>query len=862
MKSNLNTGNSVSFVAAMDSPRIGKYSYQIKLYTLNKLKNEHLRFDVENPFIARIKNNSYKRYQGVGEIGLFEIYGESEFCHLFFDVDHLTTTTEIDNMIRYFDNLQTQFGKYSIGCYTNDESLAIEKNIPFIDESEKFFSAHVVFYESKISKDTFKKWFKPTDAYTDPQTWKDVLNGNARVMRFAISNKIWKNRKEYRAGKIVDSHFKPLLNTSNLVSIRGSEFELVDAMFEQLGFVANDPTNNPWDKQKEVEFEFNDDSMFVCDEDLLFDGLSRLETIHNYTYPSLFLVFSGLNALSDVEDERRRLYNVFYQSATDALTDKAKANFDSKVEDMVGKRGNKGCLINLLKLIDNGEWFMENFQNVFSFEQQEEELKEHLTFKTSDYTFDLFQKESFDSLEELLEKLRLCVAINLKGGYILRTNEGYLLKKLSDITADYNRIYTFEDGEVELEAKVKNHKNKSSGSSVSLSTILKTQSMIANFESYNGTSTYTRKEDVLSLWIPPMKTDYNKDFVLKFINYYITRAKHEKPIKHFFDCLAFKLRNPESFLVKFFIQYGTGHDGKTMLIELIDDMFGNFSMIGTQAQFTKDEKNSWQQGMMFEWMEEAEDDYGTKNLSTAIKLMTSRKIGRRGMYKELAKGTNSAIVGMNTNKANLNGLKNCEKAVKDRLVIIEYKEDNKEFSELVDGLSDYILANHEEFIYSFYYYLLNDHPLDETNFTTERYDGEEKKAYIENINNKECGIVGRWIKQTWLSNQTSTNALLKQYMIKNQKCFVIDEVKGNAEYVKFVKESSLSSQIKIDWKAELVEKFNWKKYRPEAKEGQPRRRFIYISKEDFEKFLAADFDDVKEEIKEEDIMEGWVEDEN
>ena len=860
MKTNLNSGASVSFVAAMDSPRTGKCIYKIKLYTLNKLKHEDLLFSTENPFIASFKKNSYNRYSKQGEVGLFEIYGEDEYCHLFFDVDHLTTAAEVEDMIRYFDNLQSKFGKYSIGCYTNDESLAEEKNIPFIDESDKFFSAHVVFYESKISKATFKKWFKPTDTYTDYSTWQAILNDKQRIMRFTISNKIWKNKKEYRAGKVVDSHFKPLLNTSNLISIRGSEFELVDSMFEELGFIPNDASNNPWDKQKESEFEFNDDLPLTVDEDLLFDGLSRIETIHNYTYPSLFLVFSGLNALSDVEDERRRLYNLFYESTKDALTTKANSNYDSKAEEMISKRGNRGCLINILKLIDNGEWFNENIQNLFLFEQAEEELKEHLTFKNSDYTFEQFQKEDFESLNELLDKLRLCVAVNLKGGFILRMNDGYTLKKLNEISTDFNRIYSFEAEEEELGDKIKQHKSKSSGVNVSLTNILKTQSMISNFEKFNGVSTYTRQEDVLSLWIPPMKTNYNQDLVLRFVDYYMKRAKHEKPIKHFFDCLAFKLRNPELFLVKFFIQHGTGHDGKTLLISVIDDMFGKFSMIGTQAQFTKDDKNSWQQGMMFDWMEEAEDDYGTKSLSTAIKLMTSRKIGRRGMYKELAKGTNTAIPGMNTNRADLNGLKDCGKAVKDRLVIIDYKEDNKEFSALVDGLSDEILAKHDEFIYSLYYYLLNEHTI-ETDFNTERYDGEEKQAYIDNINNKECGTVGRWIKQTWLKNPNSTNALLKQYTIKGIKCLAIEETAGNKAYVEFVKESALSSQIKIDWKKELVDKFKWNKYRPNNKSETTRKRFIYTTKDDFETFLKADFDDVKEEIADDEIMEGWDDEE-
>ena len=61
-------------------------------------------------------------------------------------------------MINYFNELSQFFGNYSMGCYTNNDVLADELGISFQDESNKFFSAHIVFYESKISKQIFKKY--------------------------------------------------------------------------------------------------------------------------------------------------------------------------------------------------------------------------------------------------------------------------------------------------------------------------------------------------------------------------------------------------------------------------------------------------------------------------------------------------------------------------------------------------------------------------------------------------------------------------------------------------------------------------------------------------------------------------------
>ena len=855
---NLNNGAPVTFVAAMDSPRNGKNIYKIRLYTLNKLKHEDLQFSKDNQYIKSFKDKNYQRYNKQQEIGLFEVYGdaETEFLHLFFDVDHITNENEIHDMVSYFDALSAEFGKYSIGCYTNDVTLAESLAIPFIDESPKYFSAHVVFYESKINRQTFKKWFKPSDTYTDAATWKDILNFKPRLMRHCISNKIWKDKKEFRAGKVVNNKFKPLLNSSNLITIRGSEYELTDEMFEKLGFTANDADNNPWDKQQREFIEIPEGEPLVVNEMLLTEAFVNMPIIHNYKQPSLFSALIGLNALSNDEEERRRIYSTFQQFAT--LTEKACENFEQKAAECISKPGNAGCLINLLKLMDS-EWFDANYSDLFEFETTEEETKERETFKNSKYTFEDFQLEQFETLTELLDKLRLCCAINLKGGYIFRTNEGYAMKKITEVSADFSFVYSFDADNEDLAKAIKNHEKQPRQTQISLTQILKNQRYINNFEKFNGVAVYSNKSDVLSLWIPPAETNYNLPLVERFVNYYKKRAQHVRPITDLFDTLASKLRNPELFTVKFFIQHGEGHDGKTLLIEMIDDLFGAYSMIGNQKQITKDKFNAWQELMLFTWMEEVEDDYQTKSLSTTIKELTTRKMGRRGMCKELKKGQNKAIVGMNTNRKDLNGLKNCASAVKSRLVIIDYRKNVDELDEEVDSISAAILENHDEFIYSFYRYLLNDYQIS-ADFNTERYDGPEKAAYFEDVNNLECGMVGRWIKETWFKNPTNTNALIKRGTIKKVKAYYIEEVKGNEEYRKYVKESLATNQIKIDWKDELKTKFKWLASRV------GNIRLIYIDAESFTKFINADYSgdaETVEQLNEDEInFEPWSDSEN
>lgn len=369
---NLKKANKVYIVAGLSSPRDDKHMKAMSLYTIRDMKYEYLKFDYEgdkDKFIKSFKNANKDLYWKVGEIGLFEcILSEYDFIHLFFDIDHIDNREELDEAIEYLNGLSIELGYYSLGGYTNNEQLAEELHIPFCD-STKFVSLHAVFYETKISYNMLRKWFKPSNKFIDEQTWTNIINRKdyVQTLRLAISDKVWSDKVETRSGGVFDNKFRPLKHQElNLVSIRGDEYEITDEMFERLGMKPNEV--DYWklvDNWKPIDYEIKN---YTVNTILLAESFDKLpkQSIHNWKTPNISSVMRGINASTNDADERKELYDVLYNSG--CLSDDAKRNFDKHASDNIDKEGWLGCLINTLKLTDN--WYNENYKDVITFERK------------------------------------------------------------------------------------------------------------------------------------------------------------------------------------------------------------------------------------------------------------------------------------------------------------------------------------------------------------------------------------------------------------------------------------------------------------------------------------------------------------
>lgn len=791
---------SASFVCAMDSPRTQSRNIKkINLYLLNHLTHDDLTFEKENKYIDGFKK-SHSEYKSVGEIGLFEIYGNDEFLHLFFDVDHITNKQEIDDMINYFNGLSQFFGNYSMGCYTNNDVIAEELNINFQDESDKFFSAHIVFYESKISKQIFKKYFKPNDLYTDDSTWKDILNGNERLMRHPISDKVWKNKLEPRFSSIVDNKWKPLQNSTQLINIRGDEFEITDEICLKAGLTPNDESSNPWDnKQNFINTKNNykdgdgDNVEVIVSDESLINCFKHMPEVHFYRAPSLFMVFLGLNSLSDSIDERRRLYELAEEHLT--LGIHARTKYETKINECLDKCGNVGCLVNLFKLsnqpLKDIKIINYDEEKNEEEEEEEEEVNEVNTFKTSDYTFEQFQEEqsTIKTVKKLLNKLKLCLAVNLKGGFILRTNEGIETMNKADLIQRFDTKWKFGDKKV------------------SLGDLLTINTYKSKLDKFKGVLCDTTDESYVSLFIPPKPREYRFDIVESFINCYLSRVKYQKPFNDLLDCLAYNIRNPTVRIVRYYIQYGKGDDGKSLLFKILNGVYGSSFKAGEESEIIE-KYNGWKASKKIIGIEEAEPFHDVNNeknagLSHHIKTMTTEIGSVRGMYKESRDYKNYSIGLMNTNKEDLNGLIYSEdKALIERLVIIEYikNETNKtilnNFSKTYDSIKD-------DLFYSLFHYLKYERDIN--NFKPfERYNSIDKKEFIETAKLKYPNFVIRWLIDC-VDNENSILVPVRDW--KNEVDYImIDDRWGNKSYNEYKRTQNKYSNIKIDYKDVLI---NW-----------------------------------------------------
>ena len=556
----------------------------------------------------------------------------------------------------------------------------------------------------------------------------------------------------------------------------------------------------------------------------------------------------GLNALSNDVEERQRLYELMRANAT--LTESAITHFDAIAETCLNKvRGNVGCLINLFKLahLDLSQLF--NHDDNHDVEHEQHPTVEPPTrFVDSKFTMEQFKQMTFETVDELIDSMRLCVAVNLRGGFIVRFNKGIEITDLSTLCQSHGRDYEFV---VDSEK----HQTKR----LNTNQILRNNNLLQRFDSFDDVELCSNNDRVFSLWQPPaapanIEQDNDPNLVDDFISYYMNSVTYTEPFIDFIDTLSYVLQHPEAIApVKFHVFVGEGRDGKTLFISMIDDVFGggDYTLIGSQSQFTVDPYNDWQANNRFYWMEEV-NDYDPERLGNFIKMMTSPKKAIRGMHKALKRGNiNKSVGGMNCNLANLAGLTNADKATKSRLVIIEFKSRGTDKNEAADAISDRIKANHDIFVFKLYQYLLN-RQISAT-YTTERYSGVEKDHYFEKQNMESAGTVGRWLRDAWLENPNETNSLIKQATIRGQEVYYIDESDGSKHYRNYIKESDIKYKVKLDWKTELVDRLKWQRVR----RGTQRVRCLTIPKDAFETFVDAESKQSVDVVDASDFIEGF-----
>ena len=99
---------------------------------------------------------------------------------------------------------------------------------------------------------------------------------------------------------------------------------------------------------------------------------------------------------------------------------------------------------------------------------------------------------------------------------------------------------------------------------------------------------------------------------------------------------------------------------------------------------------------------------------------------------------------MNTNSKDLYGLVNGDKALLERLVILNFN--SKVDKSITKRTIKHFMDNQDELAYSLWYYLMKEHQIQAT-YTISRYDGKEKYDFIKQAKVNTNNSVHEWLKR-------------------------------------------------------------------------------------------------------------------
>ena len=633
-------------------------------------------------------------------------------------------------IIRWCDQWKAIFGNYSVSAYTNSPTLSKDKNIRYNKESEKHLSMHIVFYECKMEIEEFKYLWEP-EFFDIPIGLfdKSVYDGllSRRTMRFHLSpkKKFENSPLVHDCGRILDD--KPY--STQFITPSGTE--KVVCLHQVI-------ESKLWFKEKEV-IEKTEDRTAMHNSNMslelfeaLVNGFDKSIEIHAEQGTNCFKIITALNAcenehISAEKIEEAKNYICYHAN----LTSKASLRFweiDSSC-DRKGRCANSaGFLYKIIKE-KRPDYFKDSILPLIAPKTQ---------FVSSNYTFNdyLMHYQQFTTTYQHFDALAKCIAVNVEaGGYIRKSNNGnnvvYQLISCGCIKKEFNKKIVLPTTEKQKE-KMRDQKKKIQDfKEYKLWNIIQDAEVAGKLTQYNGMSLIPKNSTVLWQYRPPTGIKYDKALIEEWLAFMKSRVVHERPLMEELYSHAIRFRKPTEFNEKFFIHYESeGNSGKSFLVGCLGLLYPKLASIGLTPELITEMYCSLFSQNLLVWMEEAEkgSDYGNTKLQTAIKRITTREGYERRMRTDTTSTEYTAIPGMNTNDPTLYGLIRADKATISRMVIVEFKKTIYTPAQF-RKIADYYTKN-DAFAYSLYRYLKEDLEIPK-DFTTSRYDGAEKYAFIE-----------------------------------------------------------------------------------------------------------------------------------
>lgn len=408
-------------------------------------------------------------------------------------------------------------------------------------------------------------------------------------------------------------------------------------------------------------------------------------------------------------------------------------------------------LVYILKYHAN-KYYVEHLEKVL--------MSKNAKFLNSNVNFNYIRQniDHFESIQHFINTYSQCLASVYGGDYYVARVFDAESKKLvlvkyteEELLKRFKRYVYIKTTEEERE-KMKSQKKKViewkeiKGKELMLRCYKKLPSFV------NGYLTYTSSKDILSLYQPPPVTKYEPELIMNWLEFVksLVVPSYHRALYELFASVSWKLRYPDEFVEKFFVQYGKGLDGKSYLVKCISKIFDPFYDCAVDyAQLVNDPFNKWVTENLFIWLEEVQGNRQNIDVllfSKLVKTLTTEEASNRGMFSETKKSRHIAIIGFNTNQSDLKGLTRADWATQSRLVIIKYQENNMEkyggkhkFGEKCRSF-----IRNPNFVYSLYYYFMNEFEIPK-DFDVTRYDGKEKEEFIVESNKTHKSVLEEFV---------------------------------------------------------------------------------------------------------------------
>ena len=254
---------------------------------------------------------------------------------------------------------------------------------------------------------------------------------------------------------------------------------------------------------------------------------------------TLSALFQAINALPDDKAE------LMYRQVKDKceLTQSAKQNWNSERARNESEHSNPSLLIEMLKQ-HNNDYFKANIEPLMN--------KSKFNFKNSDYTVENFQHDftGIKPISELVDKLRLSVAINTRGGYIVkfRSEEDHKTILFQDIKnkelKDYigALTFTYQTSEADKQRMRDQHKKVKDVETVRLEHIFTNNLYLRSFNLYDGIDLMTTNENILQLYNPPTGT-YDEQLINDWLAFIKSLIHNPEAFDELLDSHAYRFRH-------------------------------------------------------------------------------------------------------------------------------------------------------------------------------------------------------------------------------------------------------------------------------------------------------------------------------